>query len=109
MATVGTGLDDSGSQLRSRYDRPWPPANRGPQGAPAMTFRVLRRNLRELQRGSECWRAEPNGSVDDSLIREHTFDPPSVRRYAGATPPYPNLSPWLTAVASNGPRRRGTP
>ena len=61
MATVGAGLDDSGSHVRSREDETWPRANSGP---PEATFRVLRRNLPELHGriGALARRAERLGT-----------------------------------------------
>jgi hypothetical protein len=64
MATVGAGLDDSGSHLRSREDGPLPRADSRQQEAPEATFRVLRRNLPELQAriGALARRAERLGT-----------------------------------------------
>jgi hypothetical protein len=64
MATVGAGLDDSSSHLRSRGDGPRPRADSRKREAPATAIKVLGRNLPELHAriGALAHRAERLGT-----------------------------------------------
>ena len=106
MATVGAGLDDSGSHLRSREDGPWAQANGGRQEAPAATFRVLRHNLPELHQriGTLARRADRLGISPLALRETGLGDDQHALVLLEGEPPA--LAGWtLAAIVDH--RRRG--
>ena len=117
MATVGAGLDDSGSHLRSREAGGWSPADSRQQEAPEATFRVLRRNLPELQAriGSLARRAERLGTSplvlretgqgdDQHVLVVLEGEPPALAGWTlAAVVDHRGEDAWLRVVSSQAP------